>query len=127
MKEVTSRRASRVAQVVRESVAETLSTEIADQQLANVVVTQVSVSPDLTVAHIRVRVLSGQLGDDPSRRNRILQRLSSAQGRFKRALGPRLGLRRIPELRFDYDDAPETDQKLEQILEEIRQDRIDRD
>jgi len=127
MKEVTSRRASRVAQVVRESVAETLSTEIADQQLANVVVTQVSVSPDLTVAHIRVRVLSGRLGDDPSRRNRILQRLSSAQGRFKRALGPRLGLRRIPELRFDYDDAPETDQRLEQILEEIRQDRIDRD
>jgi len=127
MNEATSRRASRVAQVVHETLAETLSTTIADKLLAKVVVTQVSVSPDLTVAHIRVRLLSGRLSDDPAGRNRILQRLSSAQGRFKRALGPRLGLRRIPELRFDYDDAPETDQRLEQLLEEIRKDRIDRE
>ena len=90
------RRAQRVAAALREYLSQALAREIGDPRLSSVVVTDVVVPDDLSIARIGVRLLSGD--DDPERRRATLRALRGASSRIRRGVGPRLGLRRVPEL-----------------------------
>jgi ribosome-binding factor A len=116
-----SRRPRRVAEAIRSTVAEALTGVLADPGLAGVVVTEVSVSDDLMQARIGVR----RLVDDgrPESRKRLVERLEHAQGRIRRLLGPRLDLRRVPELRFVFDEGPDARHRVDEILREINREK----
>jgi ribosome-binding factor A len=111
------RRAQRVAHALREYVTEALSREIGDPRLLAVVVTEVTVPDDLSIARVGVRLLSGD--DDPERRKAALKALRGAAARMRRGLAPRLGLRRVPELEFSYDTGHDASRRVEELLREI--------
>ena len=111
------RRPKRVAEAIRARIAEALSREVADPRLASLVLTEVSVTDDLSLARISVRLLVGD--EDPEQREAALSSLRQAAGRLRRLVGPRLRLRRTPELRFAYDTGHDATRRVEELLDEI--------
>lgn len=112
-----SRRPKRVAEAVRSTVAEALTEALSDPVLTGVVVTDVVVSDDLQVARIGVRRLVDD-GKEASR-ERVVQHLERASGRIRRLLGPRLELRKVPELRFYFDAGPDKQARIDELLNQI--------
>lgn len=111
------RRTQRVAGQIRARLGEVLAMEMGDADLAAAVVTDVEVTKDLSIAHVKVRRLGVDDGD--KERKAILARLKHASPRLRRALGSRLGLRRVPELRFVYDTGPDRAARVGELLGEI--------
>ncbi len=113
------RRPRRVAEGIREHLGMVLVSELSDPRFAQLVVTRVSITPDLGCADVQVRLLSG--GASERARDRTLAALRKASGRLRRGLGERLRIKRMPELRFFYDMAPEARARVDELLDEIAQ------
>jgi ribosome-binding factor A len=116
MKEDT-RRIERVAGLLRHHLTDALHRELGDPELLSLVVTAVEVSRDLSVAHVKVRRLSTT--DTPEARKSMLARLRRVTPRLRRALGPRMEIRKLPELRFVYDTGEDARGRVEELLHEI--------
>jgi len=112
-----TRRIERVAGLVRAHLTELMRRELGDAELARMVVTSVEVTKDLSIARILVRSLASD--DDIEGRRKLMQRLRKAAPRLRRALGPRLELRRLPELRFQFDTGADASNRVAELLAEI--------
>ena len=117
------KRSARVAERVREEIAMALVRDLQDPRLEHVVVTRVEMPDDLQLARVKVRLATG--GDDPARRQRALAGLAAASRPIRKRVGQALGLRRTPELTFEYDEGQDSSTRVEELLEEIRKDRSD--
>jgi len=114
------KRADRVADLVKQEIAEILRREAHDPRIANITVTEVKLTDDLRSARIYVV----ELGKDRMS-DEVGQGLAKAKGFLKRELGKRLQLRYVPELSFFYDPSFEYGSKIERLLKEIRKDEPD--
>jgi len=114
----TGLRARRVANQVRERLTTLIAREVSNPVLAGVVITDVELPDDLSVAHVKARLLVG--GDDPVKRKAAMASLGRAASRLRRGLGGALRLRRVPELRFVYDTGADATQRVEELLAEIQ-------
>jgi ribosome-binding factor A len=115
------RRTLRVAGLVQSHLTTALARELSDPELTTLVVTHVDVSKDLSIATARVRRLS--VTDGPEVRKSVLSRLKRAVPRLRRALGPALKLRRVPDLRFVYDTGQDAHDRVDELLSEIERER----
>src|SRR6186713_1972944 len=115
------RRTKRVAELIQRHFADVLRREVDDPRFAAVVVTGVDVSDDLMIAKIGVRLLVAD--DDERQRKQIVDRLRRASPRLRRAITPRLELKRAPELRFHYDVGPDAHQRVSSLLREVDAER----
>ena len=113
-------RAKRVAESIRAHLTTLIARELGDPRLSAVVVTHVGVPDDLGVAWVSVRRLVSD--DDPAARRELLAALRGASPRLRRALGPAVRLKRVPELRFDYDTGHDAVRRVEELLREVQQD-----
>ena len=114
-------RPKRVAQTIREHLAGSISRELSDPAVASLSITRVELSPDLSTARVWVRLFVGD--DDPKARSRATTALERARGRLRRGLGPRLKLKRVPQLVFAYDTGHDASMRVEQLLDEIHRER----
>ncbi len=117
----TNRRTMRIAQQIRDHVASYLVTQVSDRRVSRVVVSDVKISDDLSIAWVSVRLLDSP-GTDAERHQSVKQ-LQLLAGRLRKSLGPALGLRRVPELRFAFDDGVDAQLRVEAILKEIDDER----
>jgi ribosome-binding factor A len=117
----TVKRSVRVAERVREELAGALVRDLGDPRLELAVITRVEMPDDLQLAHVFVCLAAG--GDDLARRKRLLAGLAAASGLLRRRVGQNVGLRRAPELRFQYDEGQDASARVEEILHEIERDR----
>jgi ribosome-binding factor A len=115
------RRTKRVAELIQRHFAEVLRREVDDPRFAAVVITDVEVSDDLMIAKIGVRLLDAE--DDERQRKGIVDRLRRAAPRLRRAITPRLELKRAPELRFHYDVGPDAHRRVSDLLREVDAER----
>lgn len=115
------RRTKRVAELIQRHFADVLRREVDDPRFAAVVVTGVDVSDDLLIAQIGVRLLVTD--DDDKQRRIIVEQLRRAAPRLRRAITPRLELKRAPELRFHYDVGPDAHQRVSDLLREVEAER----
>jgi ribosome-binding factor A len=108
-------RPDRVADQIRSEVALMLARDVHDPGIGFVTITRVTVTPDLQHARIHYTAL----GDDKARAN-TAKALGRAAAFLRRQIGSRLRLRRVPELEFYYDESIAGQDRIEQLLNDIR-------
>src|SRR5436190_8557996 len=108
-------RPDRVAEQIRSELASLLAREVHDPGIGFVTLTRVQISPDLQSA----RVFYTALGEGAARRNSA-RALERAAPFLRRQIGSRLRLKRVPELKFLYDESIAGQDRIEQLLNEIR-------
>jgi ribosome-binding factor A len=106
-------RPDRIGDQLRAELSELLMREVHDPGIGFITLTRVQVSPDLQQA----RVLYTTLGDEAARRNtaRALARVAPF---LRRRVAGRLRLRRVPELRFVFDESIGHQDRIEQLIRE---------
>lgn len=97
---MSTRRTKQMGSLVQETLANLLLRSVSDPRLQNIVVTEVSMSPDLKQA--KVYFTKSEVGEDWNEKE-ALQGFKKAAPYLKRMIGQRLELRSIPELRFERD------------------------
>ncbi len=110
-------RPERLAQLIKEEVADALATAVKDPRVGFATVTAVQVTPDGAHATIRVSVMGEE--DD---KQRALEGLESARGFLRTRLAQSLTLRVTPELRFELDRGLEHAQRIDELLKQIKGD-----
>lgn len=96
--------------------------DVHDPGIGFVTLTRVKMSPDLQLA----RVCYTQMGDDKQKLE-TRRALDRATPFLRRQLGSRVRLRRVPELRFEYDESVENQDRIERILLDLEAERKARD
>ncbi len=114
------RRPRRVAEDIRDSIASSLTRELSDPRLVGVVISRVETSPDLGLASVYFRSLQPAT---PRSINGLLRAFERASGRLRRRLAGQLRLKRVPELRFHYDEGPDARARVDELLHEIEHDQ----
>lgn len=109
-------RPEKVAHLMRRELAEILDRRLRDPRLSTMIsVTDVEVTPDLSFARVYVAVHGG-----PEDQQKAMQALTHAAGFVRRELGPRLGLREVPEVRFLLDESLERGARVDELLRRIQ-------
>jgi ribosome-binding factor A len=108
-------RPERVAETIKREMAEILTRKMRDPRLGGMIsVTEVEVTPDLSMARIFVSVLA-----EGAERDQVMQALARSEGFVRHELAPRLGLREMPTVRFVLDTSIERGARVEELLRRI--------
>jgi ribosome-binding factor A len=108
-------RSQRVAEAVRVELSEIVGFELTDPRLADVDVTDVTISPDARHAHIKV-----SLGGGEHEQRQALAALDHARNYLRHQLASRLNLRKVPELHFEPDKMPDGEARVELLLKRAK-------
>lgn len=103
----------RIASNFVKEISYILATEIRDDDIKFVTVTDCKVTNDLSFAKVYVTVL------EENKKDSTLKALNDAKKFIRRVLADRVEVRHIPELEFVYDESIEYGKKIENIIEDI--------
>lgn len=109
-----SERLNKVAQAIKEEVAQIVQQEIKDPRIGFVTISRVTVTPDLEHAAIYFSILEGH-GDWA----KTEAGLKSAQGYVRRLLGERLRIRVTPEVIFRPDPSVAESIRMSKLIDEL--------
>ena len=107
----------RGAERVRIELSTLLIRAVRDPAVSAVTITHVAMTADLQLARIYYTVL------DESNRREAARGLRRAKTYLRRAIGQRLQLRQVPELRFVFDETLDRQDRLAKIFTEIENQR----
>jgi len=111
---MSSRRALKAAQAIREVVSTAILLQLKDPRVQDVTVTMVEVSGDLRAAKVYVSVM----GDD-TKQELCLKGLRSAVGFLQKKVGNRIDTRYTPRLTFVLDKGAMNAMEVTRILNEV--------
>lgn len=115
-------RPDRVGDQIREELSTLLTRgDVHDPGIGFITVTRVQVSPDLQHARVYYTTLG-----DPKARRETARALERATPFFRRQIGGRLRLRRVPEFEFRFDETIEQQDRIEQILRDLHEEERQR-
>ena len=113
---MATHRPERVGDQIREALSEMLARgAVHDPGIGFITLTRVKVSPDLQLA----RVYYSSLGDEKARKD-TAKALERATPFLRRQVGSRVKLRRVPELKFEFDESVGHQDRVEQILRDLK-------
>ena len=115
-------RPDRVGEQIRQALSELLLRDVRDPGIGFITLSRVKVSPDLQL----VRVYYTQIGDDRAKQQTV-KALERATPFLRRQLADAVRLRRVPELRFEFDAGAEHQARIETILLELQKEREGRE
>lgn len=112
---MSSNRPDRVGEAIRHELSQLLAKDVHDPGVGFVTLTKVTVTPDLQLA----RVYYTSMGDATA-----LRETEKALGRalpfLRRQIAQRVRLRRVPELEFFFDKSVAHQDRIEQVLQELK-------
>jgi ribosome-binding factor A len=108
-------RPERVGEQIRLELSELIARQVHDPGVGFITLTKVSVTSDLQIA----RVYYTTMGDEKARAE-TAKALQRATPFLRRQLGARIRLRRVPELSFFYDESIAHQDRIEQILQDLK-------
>lgn len=110
------KRQIRLAEEIRDILANTITMDLSDQRTRGVVITHVRLSPDSQIATVYFRFYT--TGYD---KEEVLKGLESCKGYLKGTVSKTLDyLRRVPDLRFVYDESVEEGSRIEGLLSKLK-------
>ena len=111
---VSKVRTERIADRIRQELAEILIRDISDPRLVGISITDVTVDRELAYAEVYFSTLDGE-----SKVADILAGFQHAQGFLRRELSHRIDLRVFPRLRFHWDPTSERAERIERLIQEM--------
>lgn len=114
-------RPDRLADQIRADVSELIAREVHDPGIGVVTITRVKVTADLQIAHIYYTTMTSEAA-----RKETAKALARATPFLRRRLAGRLGLRRMPEISFRFDQSVEQHDRIEKIIQEIHEEEANR-
>jgi ribosome-binding factor A len=111
---MTSRRAQKLAEAIREVVSMTILAELKDPRVRDVTVTYVEASDDMRYAKVHVSVMGSE-----SRQQLSVRGLQNAAGFLQAKIAERLQLRYTPKLTFVLDQGVKRSIEVARILKEV--------
>ena len=112
---MSTRRQKQISNLIQKELGDLLEKKVSDPRLDFVTITAVEVSPNLRQAHIYVSTLGNQ--------QEAMKGFDQAASFLRRELGSRLHLRYVPELIFHLDASLVRGERIDQLLEEIQQEK----
>jgi ribosome-binding factor A len=110
-------RLKKISDRIKQEISEMLVTgRISDPRLSSVFITDVTVDRELYFANIYVSSLDGK-----EQAETILQGLEHASGFLRSNLADKIELRSFPKLRFYWDETPERAEKIERMLDQLKE------
>ncbi|WP_010530667.1 30S ribosome-binding factor RbfA [Lentibacillus jeotgali] len=107
-------RANRVAEQMKKELGELIGQKIKDPRVGFVTVTDVEVTGDLQQAKIFISVLGSE-----EEKHDTLVGLAKAKGFIRSEIGKRIRLRKTPEISFEFDEALEHGNRIEELLRDL--------
>jgi ribosome-binding factor A len=122
MTERKNGRPEKVASRIHEEVSDLLLRgDIHDPDARGVMVSSVRVTPDLSIAHIAVRVL--EAAPTEATQKRAVAAMRRATGFIRKTIAGGLQLRAMPMLQFHWDSGLDHAVRIETLLDEVRRER----
>lgn len=113
-----NRRQSRVGEQILRDISTMLEQELAEKVPGMVTFTQVRLTKDLRYATVYYSVLGKE-----GAREQVASYLERENRRIRRMVGAGLRMRFIPEFTFKFDPSIEESIRIQQLLDEIKNDR----
>jgi ribosome-binding factor A len=111
-----SKRSLRVGDMILKEISEMLiKGNVRDPRIEPVVLTGIKLTDDLGFARIYFTVI----GDQIDKRD-IIEGLQSASSYIKRELSRRLRIRRIPDLKFEFDEVLQEGYRVDELLRKTK-------
>src|SRR3989338_83330 len=108
---VSTQRAGRVQEALRQEISRIVQNEIKDPRLGFITITKVDLTKDLRYARVFFSVLGEEKG-----KLLALKGLDSAKGYIKNLISHRIKLRFMPEIEFKIDESLEHTKHIHDIL-----------
>ncbi|MCM8801232.1 MAG: 30S ribosome-binding factor RbfA [Candidatus Omnitrophica bacterium] len=112
-------RYERVAQQIKKEISLIIQNELNDPRLGFVTITKVELTPDLRYAKVFFSVLGK--AEDYKKTQKVLD---SALGFIRRLVAERINIRFAPEIIFKQDHSCEYSVRVQQILDQIKEDEF---
>lgn len=109
----------RIAKEMIREISTILQTEIKDQEIRFVTITDCKVTNDLSFAKVYYTVLN------ESKKEETEKALKGASGYIRKLLAERMKIRHTPELTFVFDESIEYGKKIETIISKIHEEKQD--
>jgi ribosome-binding factor A len=103
---------------VNELLKRELSTLIQQQGDTWLTITGVEVAPDLRDAKVWVSIFNANKPENNSKE--LLVKLQAREYSIRQKLLPRLSLKHIPKMRFEYDETVQKASRIEQLLDQVK-------
>lgn len=107
----------RLSHTFVEEISKVLMNEVKDEQIKFVTITYVKIANDLSQAKVYFTVL------DDSKREEVTKALNKASGFIRTKLCDSVDIRKMPELIFVYDESIEYASKIENIIDNLKEDK----
>ena len=111
---MTPERAHRVADFIREELADIVRSEMRDPRVGMVSITDAKVSRDLSYADVYVSSLSAP---DAAAQTALVDVLNRASGFLRTVVSKRHSMRTTPRLRFHYDELIDEGPRMEALID----------
>ena len=110
-------RDKRVADAIRETVAEIVLNEISDPKVGFVTVTRCRITRDLRVATVFFSIMG-----DEKQQKEALAHLQHAKGFIRKRLGEKVKFRYLPDLHFALDEILAQEMRISEIISDMHHD-----
>ena len=114
--DIMSIKLDRLNHILTEEISKVISEEVKDTDVQFVTITAVDISSDLSYAKV---YFTNLIDKD---REKVTKALNNASSFIRGKLFGRVEIRKMPELTFVYDESIEYGNKIEKIIEEIKED-----
>jgi ribosome-binding factor A len=111
---MTHHRNARLNEQIKREICHILTRKVRDPRVKRVLVTEVRVSADVSLARVFFRPQDEGVGVGETFRG-----LQKAAPFIRRELGKVLRVRRVPELRFEHDTTLDSARRIEEVLKEV--------
>ena len=108
-------RQAKIAELLKEEISDILRREMKDPRLGFVTITDAEISPDLRHAKVFVSIL----GTEQERKDNMAL-LKKAERFVRQAVGKRLSMKLLPEIRFYLDTSVDQGVRIFELLDKIK-------
>lgn len=112
-----AKRSDKVGDLLKKEISLIISSEIKDPRLQNINITAVKVSDDIGIATVFYTIIGESIQKTQSNiDSKILEKLS---GMIRSNLSKKIKIRRIPKIKFRFDESIEYSENIEKLLKNL--------